>query len=85
MKISKSLQGMSIVTVSLLVFFTLSAVAQDKTGLSDAEVASVAVVANRIDIDFAQIAKDKSKSVLSGKIAVVVNSNSLSFFATILA
>jgi putative membrane protein len=37
------------------------ALAQDKPKLSDAEVASVAVVANQIDISYAEIAKEKSK------------------------
>jgi putative membrane protein len=37
------------------------AVAQDKPKLSDAEVAYVAVVANQIDIGYAEIAKEKSK------------------------
>ena len=37
------------------------AIAQDKPKLSDAEVASVAVVANQIDINYAEIAKQKSK------------------------
>src|SRR5690606_715951 len=35
--------------------------AQDTPKLSDAEVASVAVVANQIDIEYADIAKEKSK------------------------
>lgn len=37
------------------------AVAQENPKLSDAEVASVAVVANQIDIAYAEIAKEKSK------------------------
>jgi putative membrane protein len=37
------------------------AMAQTNPKLSDPEVASVAVVANQIDIDFAKIAKEKSK------------------------
>ncbi|HEU4633026.1 MAG TPA: DUF4142 domain-containing protein [Flavisolibacter sp.] len=37
------------------------ALAQEKPKLSDAEVASVAVVANQIDISYAEIAKEKSK------------------------
>lgn len=47
----------------LLGMFALQspAMAQDKPKLSDAEVASVAVVANQIDIDYAKIAKAKSK------------------------
>jgi putative membrane protein len=35
--------------------------AQERPKLSDAEVASVAVVANQIDIGYAEIAKEKSK------------------------
>jgi putative membrane protein len=35
--------------------------AQENSKLSDAEVASVAVVANQIDIGYAEIAKEKSK------------------------
>ena len=35
--------------------------AQSNPKLSDAEIASVAVVANQIDIDYAKIAKEKSK------------------------
>ncbi|HRP32497.1 MAG TPA: DUF4142 domain-containing protein [Agriterribacter sp.] len=38
------------------------AVSQNNPKLSDAEVASVAVVANQIDIDYATIAKEKSKN-----------------------
>lgn len=41
--------------------FLSSAIAQDNSKLSDAEVASVAVVANQIDINYAAIAKQKSK------------------------
>jgi putative membrane protein len=48
---------MSIMAGSLL---TISAVAQDNK-LSDAEIASVAVVANQIDIDAARLAQQKSK------------------------
>lgn len=42
--------------------FSYSLVAQDNPKLSDAEVASVAVVANQIDIAYAEIAKKKSKN-----------------------
>jgi putative membrane protein len=41
--------------------FSVSSFAQDKPKLSDPEVAFVAVTANQIDIDFAGIAKQKSK------------------------
>lgn len=49
------------VSVALFSLVSLSPVfGQEKTTLSDAEIASVAVVANQNDIDFAQIAKQKS-------------------------
>jgi putative membrane protein len=41
---------------------TLKSNAQDKPKLSDAEVASVAVVANQIDVSYAEIAKKRSKN-----------------------
>jgi putative membrane protein len=40
----------------------ISTYAQEAPKLSDAEVASVAVVANQIDIAYAQVAKEKSKN-----------------------
>lgn len=45
-----------------LVFLSPSAFAQKNDKLSDAEIASVAVTANQIDIEYAQIAKKKSKN-----------------------
>jgi putative membrane protein len=45
-----------------LAFFTSPAFAQKNTALSDAEVASVAVAANQIDINYGEIAKKKSKN-----------------------
>ena len=42
--------------------FLTPAYAQHNPKLSDAEVASVAVVANQIDIDYAEIAKKRSKN-----------------------
>lgn len=42
-------------------FLALPSMAQTKTSLSDAEVAFIAVTANQIDIDYAAIAKQKSK------------------------
>lgn len=44
-----------------LLLVATTAWSQNTTSLSDAEVASVAVVANQIDIDYAAIAKKKSK------------------------
>jgi putative membrane protein len=49
------------ITFSFCCLFSLPLLAQNPK-LSDAEVASVAVVANQIDIDYAGIAKTKSKN-----------------------
>jgi putative membrane protein len=48
-------------TVVCLTFFACTLSAQENPKLSDEEVASVAVVANQIDIGYAEIAKEKSK------------------------
>ena len=47
--------------ILMLGLFTFSAYSQETPKLSDPEVASVAVVANQIDIGYAEIAKKKSK------------------------
>ncbi|MCB0284744.1 MAG: DUF4142 domain-containing protein [Calditrichaeota bacterium] len=46
--------------IACSVMFLTPAFAQKNTKLSDAEIASVAVTANQIDIEYAQIAKKKS-------------------------
>jgi len=51
----------AVVSMSLVVILT-PAYSQVNPKLSDAEVASVAVVANQIDIDYAEIAKKRSKN-----------------------
>ena len=51
----------TIVSMSLSMFLT-PAYSQENPKLSDAEVASVAVVANQIDINYAEIAKKRSKN-----------------------
>lgn len=50
--------GMSV----LLLFGSPTVSAQEKTELSDPEVAAVAVTANQIDIKYAELAKQKSKN-----------------------
>jgi len=50
-----------VVSMSLAIYLT-PAHAQENPKLSDAEIASVAVVANQIDIDYAEIAKKRSKN-----------------------
>ena len=59
MKILNNVLSAGIVFAILLV---MPAFGQDAPKLSDAEVASVAVVANQIDINYADIAKEKSKN-----------------------
>lgn len=46
----------------LSILFSAPAYSQKTPQLSDAEVASVAVTANQIDIDFAEVAKTRSKN-----------------------
>ena len=55
---------MALATTAILFTVMLSAAvfAQENPKLSDAEVASVAVVANQIDISYGEIAKAKSKN-----------------------
>jgi putative membrane protein len=48
--------------MALSALLATPALAQQNPKLSDAEVASVAVVANKIDISYADIAKEKSKN-----------------------
>ena len=57
------MKRVEILTASLLLCgsLTIPLLAQDNPKLSDAEVAHVAVVANQIDIAYADIAKEKSK------------------------
>lgn len=43
-------------------FFNTNAVAQQATKLTDPEIASVAVTANQIDVNYAKIAEKKSKN-----------------------
>lgn len=48
--------------IAYSIMFLTPVFAQEKPKLSDAEIASVAVTANQIDIEYAQIAKKKSKN-----------------------
>ena len=62
MKIMKPL--IVFVTAAMVspIMLSIPVFAQQNPKLSDAEVASVAVVANQIDVDYAQIAKKRSKN-----------------------
>lgn len=57
----KSFATLALATLALIIMQTLSGFAQHTPKLADDEIASVAVVANQNDIDFAKIAQIKSK------------------------
>ena len=56
----KSTTSLSVFTIIAMVMFSSSSFAQAK--LTDPEIASVAVTANQVDINYAKIAKEKSKN-----------------------
>jgi len=62
MKTVKSFQSLVIAMIICSLVNVAPGFAQDNPKLSDAEVANVAVTANQIDIDYAAIAKKKSKT-----------------------
>jgi putative membrane protein len=61
MKIIKTLAALATGAIAYSIILAAPAYAQKTTKLSDAEIASVAVTANQIDISYAAIAKEKSK------------------------
>lgn len=61
MRIIKTLTAWATSTILYSAILAMPAFSQENPKLSDAEVASVAVVANQIDISYADIAKEKSK------------------------
>ncbi|HYG38239.1 MAG TPA: DUF4142 domain-containing protein [Cytophagales bacterium] len=61
MKIQRQLSSLAI-GIIYLATFSFPAFSQENPKLSDAEVASVAVVANQIDINYAELAKEKSRN-----------------------
>ena len=61
MKKHKTFQALYAGTLAFAILIVSPAFAQTNPKLSDPEVASVAVVANQIDISYAEIAKEKSK------------------------
>ena len=62
MKIHKSFMALATPVILSALMFSAPVSAQDNPKLSDAEVASVAVVANQIDVTYGEIAKNKSKN-----------------------
>jgi putative membrane protein len=61
MKKLKNLAALTAFSMAFLLVFSLPSLAQNPK-LTDPEIASVAVVANQIDINYAAIAKEKSKN-----------------------
>jgi putative membrane protein len=61
MKTIKKTEACAWILVMCLMAFSVAVSAQNKSQLSDAEIASIAVTANQIDIDYAAIATSKSK------------------------
>ena len=62
MKIIKSFMALTTTAMLSAIIVSAPVFAQENPKLSDAEVASVAVVANQIDINYGEIAKKKSKN-----------------------
>ena len=62
MKMLKTLTTWAAASMALILMQTMSGFAQQTPKLGDDEIASVAVVANKSDIGFAQIAEKKSKN-----------------------
>ena len=59
--INKTFKKLGLGTIIFFSGFSLPAIAQDKPKLTDPEIASVAVVANQVDMGYADIAIAKSK------------------------
>ncbi len=74
MKMIKTLASSGIITMALSVVFTTASLAQNPK-LNDAEVASVAVTANQIDINYAAVAKAKSKNADILKFAATMSND----------
>lgn len=62
MKIITPFVALASTAILSIVMLSMPAFAQENPKLSDAEVASVAVVANQIDISYGEIAKERSKN-----------------------
>ncbi len=62
MKIITPFMALTTIAILSTVMLSVPVFAQENPKLSDAEVASVAVVANQIDINYGEIAKERSKN-----------------------
>lgn len=84
MKMIKSLVAASIATLSATLIFVTVSFAQTPK-LTDPEIASVAVTANQIDIDYATVAKKKSKNVEILKFAETMSNDHKAIIAQAVA
>lgn len=57
----KTLIKSTLIVIAQSIVMTFPSISQEKTNLTDPEIASVAVVANQIDINYAGVAKERSK------------------------
>ena len=62
MKIITPFMALATTAILSAIMLSVPVFAQENPKLSDAEVASVAVVANQIDIEYGEIAQKKSKN-----------------------
>jgi len=70
MKMLKSIAGWAVGIVACMAMFSLTATAQDETpSLTDPEIASVAVTANQIDVNYGKLALKKTKDKQARKFA----------------
>lgn len=69
MKVLKSITGWAAGVLACIAMFSLTASAQKAPELTDPEIASVAVTANQIDVNYGKIALKKSKNAEVRKFA----------------
>ncbi len=81
MKTFKKLKAWTSILVTCLMVFSVTAFAQNQPRLTDAEIASIAVTANQIDVDYAAIANDKSQDEDVLRFAKTMNDDHTSVIA----
>ena len=81
MKTFKKLKAWTSIFVVCFMVFSVTAFAQNKPKLTDPEIASIAVTANQIDVDYAAIAHKKSKNAEVLRFAKTMNDDHKSVIA----
>lgn len=81
MKTFKKLKAWTSILVVCLMVVSAIAFAQNQPKLTDPEIASIAVTANQIDVDYAAIAHNKSKDAAVLKFAKTMNDDHKSVIA----